>query len=256
MSVRTLIKNSPLAPFAVRVMRLGRRPKPQNEEGEILNSLLAKYDVPELFVEFGFSGWEFNCAHLASTWQGLLIDCDEYNKVVVHALFGRNIEVKTQWLTLDNLNVVAEFVNGRPLGILSIDVDGNDYWFLKRLIHLRPAVIIGEYNAIYGLRPITQPYKPGFDRRIESPDWGYFGASLTALAHLAEQHGYKLAAVTPSGINAFFVRDDLIRDEDALDAAEAFRWKDHGGRTQEEVWVGVAHMPFIDVTGEAHSSDD
>jgi hypothetical protein len=55
------------------------RPKSQNDEAIIINRLLRRYNIHKVFIEFGFSGWEFNCAGLAMEWRGLLVDGDLYN---------------------------------------------------------------------------------------------------------------------------------------------------------------------------------
>jgi hypothetical protein len=145
----------------------------------------------------GFSGWEFNCAHLAKHWIGLLVDGDAYNVTNTKALFKKNITVERRWLTLDNLDLCANWLDGRTLGILSLDVDGNDYWFLENLISLNPCLIVAEYNSSLGLRPLTVVYDPAFDRTTKHPGKTYFGASLTALDHLARKHNYSLIKVSP-----------------------------------------------------------
>ena len=40
--------------------------------------------------------------------------------------------------------------NDGKLGVLSVDIDGNDYWILKKLlIHFKPEIICVEYNASF-----------------------------------------------------------------------------------------------------------
>ena len=96
------------------------------------------------------------------------------------------------------------------IGVLSIDVDGNDYWFLKRLIDAEPEVLCVEYNATLGLAPITVPYDPAFDRMKKHPSGWYHGASLSALCKLAGRYGYGIAAVSEAGANVFFTRDGRL----------------------------------------------
>lgn len=55
------------------------RPMTQNDEAIIIDSLIKHFRIPNTFIEFGFSGWEFNCANLVDSWRGLLIDGDPYN---------------------------------------------------------------------------------------------------------------------------------------------------------------------------------
>jgi hypothetical protein len=226
------------------------QPKAQNDESTIISALLRRYLVPETFIEFGFSGWEFNCATLARTWRGLLVDGDLYNVWIARTIFRKNITSMQLWLTLETPASLESWIGTDPLGILSVDVDGNDYWFLQRLIVKRPALIIAEYNSSLGLHPVTVPYDPQFDRIRKHDSRTYYGCSLSALNHLARQHGYSLVQVSESGVNAFFVRDDLLQpDEMALDPASAFKEKvfKDGSRSAEQ-WERIKHLPFVDVT--------
>ena len=70
-------------------------------------------------------------------------------------------------MTLDNLDFIKS--SFPQIGVLSIDVDGNDYWFLKELIDSSPSVICVEYNSTFGLEPITVPYDPSFNRYEKHP---------------------------------------------------------------------------------------
>lgn len=78
-------------------------------------------------------------------------------------------------------------------GVLSIDVDGNDYWFLERPIEINPSVICIEYNATLGKEPITVPYDETFERHEKHPSGWYHGASLSALSKLAASSGLRIA---------------------------------------------------------------
>ncbi|MEH6718917.1 MAG: hypothetical protein V7704_08570 [Aurantimonas endophytica] len=249
--VKSFVKRGPLAlPYIHLKYRL-QGLRTQNDEAVVLKRLLARYDVPETFVEFGFSAWEFNCAPLAADWKGLLLDGGDYNVRVARAVLPDRITAKRLWITRENLApVVRAFIDGEPLGILSIDVDGNDYWFLEDLIGLRPAIIIAEYNSSFGHRPVTVPYDPDFDRHRKHPSGKYYGASLAALCHLTARHGYALIEVGNSGINAFFVRRDLLTEDDLeLSAPTAFREKSFpDGKRPSQIWQEIGHLPMVDVT--------
>jgi hypothetical protein len=91
--------------------------------------------------------------------------------------------------------------------LLSIDVDGNDYWIWKAITQFHPRVVIMEYNAcIPALPPQTIPYKADFG--WDKTD--YYGASLGALEKLGKTKGYTLIATDKHGVNAFFVDDRLL----------------------------------------------
>jgi hypothetical protein len=53
------------------------------------------------------------------------------------SLFSNHIRIVEAFLTLDNLDFIRTAFD--KIGVLSIDVDGNDYWFLEALIETRPA---------------------------------------------------------------------------------------------------------------------
>lgn len=252
-SVKSFVKRTPLVKPFIFLKGMVVKPSSQNEETVILRRLLARFSVPERFVEFGFSGWEFNCASLIEDWEGLLIDGASYNVTIADIILPKRITAKHQWITLESLDIVHRYVGDTGLGILSVDVDGNDYWFLQDLIGLKPSIIIAEYNSSFGLRPLTVPYDPEFDRTTKHESRLYYGASLSALTHLAEANGYRLLDVTQSGINAFFVRSDLLTSDDIILRPEhAFREKlfPDGARPSFQ-WKKIMHLPFVDVT-ETH----
>jgi hypothetical protein len=219
------------------------RSRGQSDETEIIARLTA--DSPRTFVEFGFHPIQFNCAALVRSrgWTGLLIDGNARQVSDARALLPDRIEIAHAFLTLDNL----DFIRSRfeRLGLLSIDVDGNDYWFLQALIDTRPDVICVEYNASLGFDPITVPYDVCFDRHEKHPSGWYHGASLAAFAKLCASHGYGLAAVSEGGANAFFTERGTL-DPRAEWKPNRFRMT-HSGKDNASQWVAIKHMPFIAV---------
>jgi len=219
------------------------RPSSEADERQILSKLTEA--APRTFVEFGFHPIEFNCVEFARNpeWSGLLIDGSRRQVDDARALWPARIEFVESFLTLDNLDFIRQHFP--RLGVLSIDVDGNDYWFLKALIDTSPAVISVEYNSTLGFEPVTVPYDPSFDRHQKHPRGWYHGASLTALAKLCEQHGYGLAAGSNGSCNAFFTRTGTLRPEDV--------WKPKTLRAQlsgiphERQWDEIKDLPFVTV---------
>jgi len=94
------------------------------------------------FVEFGFHPVEFNCVALAEdpAWQGLLIDGNKQIVDDARTLWPDRIRMVNAFLSLDNLDLIRN--QFKTIGLLSIDVDGNDYWFLKALIDLKPDAVV------------------------------------------------------------------------------------------------------------------
>jgi len=220
-----------------------RHPQSQSDETAIISKLTV--NAPKTFVEFGFHPVEFNCADLARLpdWRGLLIDGNAAQVEDARAMMPPNIEVARRFLTLDNIGFIKSHF--QALGVLSIDVDGNDYWFLQELITASPHVISVEYNSTFGLESVTVPYDPTFDRNAMHPRGWYHGASLTALASLCARFDYGLAAVSEDGCNAFFTRAGLLNPQDAW-RPNAFREK-YSGVPHARQWKSVSDMPFVTV---------
>lgn len=223
----------------------------QSDEAAILARLVKQVGAPRSFLEFGFSPSELNCASLLHTCRGLLVDGDELNAEAARKVMPRRVKAKHLFLDLYNLHVLGERYKPRSLGVLSIDVDGNDYWFLEALLpRLEPAVVAVEYNASFGLRPITVPYDATFDRHEKHPSGWYEGASLEALTRLCARHGYGLVAVSSGGNNAFYVRRDLDAPPE-LAAAEAYREcelrNEWSGTTAAEQWEAIGHLEYVTI---------
>jgi hypothetical protein len=216
------------------------RAKGQSDESRVIADL-AK-DAPRTFVEFGFHPIEFNCAALARSpdWRGLLIDGNARQVEDARSLYPERVQVVEAFLTLENLDFIKSAFP--RIGVLSIDVDGNDYWFLAELIDVMPDVICVEYNSTFGMEPITVPYDPLFDRHKKHPSGWYHGASLSALAKLCASHGYGLAAVSRAGGNAFFTRNGALRPENAW-RPNAFRER-FSGVAHDKQWDAIKHMSF------------
>jgi hypothetical protein len=234
----TLRRNSTLrrAYFRMRLLRS------KSESDEILNISRLSKGAPHTFIEFGFHPAEFNCIELAkrADWRGLLIDGNEEQVNDARSLWPSRIDAIQSFLTLDNLGFIRDHFP--EVGVLSIDVDGNDYWFLKALIDLKPTLIVVEYNSTLGFEPITVPYDPAFDRH-QKHEWGwYHGASLTALTKLCREHGYGLAAGTDGSCNAFFTKDGNLKPQDVWKPKQ--RREVLSGIPHEKQWDYIKHLPF------------
>src|SRR5262249_41502056 len=142
------------------------------------------------------NGEQCNTAYLARHgWTGLLMD--------VEAAPGARIPVHQERITAENVEALFGKYGVPPaFDLLSIDIDGNDYWGWKAITAFRPRVVVIEYNAsVPPTESRTIAYDPTF--RWEGTD--YFGASLLALATLGQDKGYLLVGCDRSGTNAFFV---------------------------------------------------
>jgi len=237
-----LLRKTP-ARYLYNRLKMLRRRGGQSDEAAILKRLAVS--CPTTFVEFGFHPTEYNCVSLDG-WAGLLVDGDLGTVKLARSLLPRRIHVEHRFLTLENLGFVS--AHHEELGVLSIDVDGNDYWFLEALLPRRPHVVCVEYNASLQ-DAVTVPYDPAFDRHAKDPSGWYHGASLAALSRLCARHGFKLVAVSQAGGNAFFV--PAGRDLPALTPTAAYRENALRNRwshtTAAEQWARIKHLPFVAV---------
>lgn len=240
--MRNILKQNATLRRAIYWARM-QRASSQSDEGSIIEALALR--APRTFIEFGFHPIEFNCLPLvkAGSWQGVLIDGNADQVADATCLLPKSILALQRFITLENI----DFIKGLfpELGVLSIDVDGNDYWFLERLIDTRPTVICIEYNSSFGLEPVTIPYHAEFDRHKHHPRGWYHGASITAIASLCAKHGYGLAAVSSGGMNAVFTESGTL-DPTKEWRPNSFRER-HSGITHDQQWASVKNMPLVAV---------
>jgi hypothetical protein len=184
------------------------------------------------FIEFGVEDFfESNCRFLMmkDNWRGFVVDGSKTNiKRLSKSYFYwmYDLQAKQSFITKENVNtILGESGFDSDLGILSIDIDGVDYFVWDAINFYKPRILIMEYNAnLGGERKITIPYRADFQRTKAHSSNLLWGSSLAALDHLSRKKGYGLVGVNSSGNNAFFVREDLITDPlTQLDAMEAFK---------------------------------
>lgn len=193
---------------------------------------------------------------LHHAWSGLLVDADETGVTSARAAYESLGVIPptmvSAWLTAENVNdVIREHGPAGEVDLMSIDVDGNDYWLWRAIDVVTPRVVVIEYQDIIGPeRSITVPYDPEFslDRYdVNKIRNNYVGASLRAMVKLGGAKGYRLVATNSYGFNAFFVRQDLAPDllpEISVEEGFPHAWNEYGRR---ERWPLVADMPWQEV---------
>ena len=128
------------------------------------------------------------------------------------ALYWRHdLTAVPAFITAENINgLIRDADFSGSIGILSVDIDGNDYWVLEAIDCVDPAIIICEINGVFGdLRAISVPYRPDFQRMDGHYSGQYFGCSIEAARRLCSRKGYSFLGTNTNGVNTFFVRDDL-----------------------------------------------
>lgn len=201
-------------------------------EDGIIDRLVSEVPVErEVFVEFGVESYqEANTRFLLvnRNWAGLVMDGDarQVERIRRHRDYWLyNLKAVHAFVTRDNIDrLLAENGVTGPIGLLSIDIDGMDYWIWEAITAIDPAIVVVEYNYRFGPdAAVTVPYRDDFDRRRAHHSILYYGASLTALCGLARRKGYAFVGAGSAGLNAFFVRRDLMPDTlRELTAAEGF----------------------------------
>jgi hypothetical protein len=188
-------------------------------EDGIIQFLLRHVEVPnKIFVEFGVGDYsESNTRFLLKNdnWKGLLIDGSAANQRKIeasHEHWQHDLTIECSFITKDNINqlISKNGVTG-DIGILSVDIDGNDYWVWEAIDCVNPAIVICEYNSLFGpTAAVSTPYAEDFYIYNAHYSGLYWGASIAAFTHLAVQKGYSLVGSNSAGNNIFFVRNDLV----------------------------------------------
>lgn len=170
------------------------------------------------FVEFGVENYmEANTRFLIQNrnWRGLVLDGNQAHMDYVRSTplyWKHDLTAACAFITRENINAILQD-NGfqGEIGLLSIDIDGNDYWVAEAIEIVRPAILVMEYNPIFGdIAQVTVPYDPEFSRFKAHYSGLYFGASIGAVRALAERKGYRFVGTCSNGINAFFLREELF----------------------------------------------
>ena len=187
----------------------------------IIQWLINNLDIPnKTFIEFGVQDYrESNTRFLMmnDNWSGFVMDGSEQNvSRIVNSEYYWKHELFAKCAFIDTANInalIASSSFAKDVGILHIDLDGNDYWIWKEISVIAPIVVILEYNSVFGIdRAITVPYDKGFMRTKAHYSNLYFGASLRALHALSTEKGYSFIGCNSAGNNAYFVRNDKLND--------------------------------------------
>jgi hypothetical protein len=190
----------------------------QEEDGLLLFIFAVIGILNKSFIDIGANdGINSNCSNLAINfgWHGLFIDC---NKTAVNRgkhFYKRYPDPWAYQPVFICSKVTGENVNGiiknagfqGDIDLLSIDIDGNDYWIWNALEVVQPRVVIIETHVEFGYNNIVVPYDPDYFYPGRHPV--YHGASPVAMNNLAKRKGYRLVGANNYGHNMIFVRNEL-----------------------------------------------
>ncbi|WP_461093757.1 hypothetical protein [Spirosoma gilvum] len=193
---------------------------------------LISYVKPQVdtFVEFGVENYEeANTRFLLmnNNWKGLVIDgsSTHIDYIKSRSFYWRySFNAVASFITAENINqlLVSNGISGQ-IGLLSIDIDGNDYWVWKAITAVDADIVVIEYNSLFGSeRSISTPYSPDFVREQAHYSYLYFGASLPALYGLAVEKGYAFVGCNQAGNNAYFVKKEKLNGLPSISVAEGY----------------------------------
>jgi hypothetical protein len=221
--------------------------------------------LPRTFVEFGVEDYRESNTRLLvclRNWRGLLMDgsAQHISDIQRQDVYWRyDLTAKCAFIDRDNINqLISDAGFKGDIGLLSVDIDGNDYWVWQAINVISPVIVICEYNAVFGNKyQLTVPYQADFQRTRAHHSNLYFGASFPALERLSKEKGYTFVGTTSTGCNAFFVRNDHAHTiVDALGEILSFPSSVRESRDQDGVLTFqngqargkvIADLPLVNV---------
>jgi len=189
-------------------------------EDGIIDWLVQK--IPNLnktFLEIGTQDYkESNSRFLliSKNWKGFVIERSsaDVKSIKSQSIYWKfNLSAFKFFVKKKNINEIIKKIKiEKKIGLLSLDIDGNDYWILKEIKNFQPDIIICEYNAVFGnAHEITVPYNENFERTKFHYSNLAYGASLPAFITLLKKKNYIFIGTNSNGVNAFFVKKDKFR---------------------------------------------
>ena len=215
--IRALL-DSPRNAEASRLLKYGYRVYSQADEDGILREIFRRIgEGNRRFVELGVGdGLENNTLFLlVQGWNGIWIEGSERKaaaarKHLAAVISEKRLRLDHHFITVPTIDKkIASFAGERDVDLLSVDLDGNDYYILEAIRSISPRVIVAEYNSKFP-PDVSWIIEYNEGHRWDSTD--YFGASLKSLETLLAGRGYSLVGCNILGTNAFFVRTDLVGD--------------------------------------------
>lgn len=201
-----------------RLLKSGYRVYSQADEDGILHEIFRRIgEGQRTFLELGVgNGLENNTLFLLlQGWSGIWLEGSDRRaaaakKNLTQLIGDGRLRIEQHFVTAPTIDKkVASLTAGRDVDLLSIDLDGNDYYILDAIGCISPRVIVAEYNSKF---PADIPWIIEYNENHRWDSTDYFGASLKSLETLLAPRGYSLVGCSILGTNAFFVRSDLASD--------------------------------------------
>ena len=228
----------------------------------IIQYLINKLEIEEKyfnFIEFGVENYlESNTRFLLinNNWSGLILDASEKNihQIKNSSFFWKHdLEAKSCFINKSNINniLLESKLDKNNIGILSIDIDGNDYWILKEIYSfVKPEIIILEYNASFLDKSISVPYHDNFERHSFHKSGFYHGASINAFYKLLSEDYFLIESI--GGNNLIFLRKDKLKNDiktltpNKANKEPLLRNKWSGKKAKEQ-WEEIKCLDYIEI---------
>lgn len=240
-------------------------------EDGIIQYLIRQAGIPrdrQTFVEFGVGSYdEANTRFLLThdNWRGLIMDGDPEHMAAVResSLYWRHdLTAISAFIDSENINgLIRDAGFSGEIGLLSVDIDGIDYWVWEAVDVVNPIIVVAEYNSVFGSKhAVTIPLDQKFQRARAHYSNLYWGVSLKALELLARRKGFALVGSNSAGNNAFFVRRDRLNGQRELTAEEAYvdaRFRESRNKRGELTFLSgrdrlreIEHLSIYDVENQ------
>lgn len=156
--------------------------------------------------------------------------------------------VKKYWITKNNINDIL-MSNGftGEIDLLSVDLDGLQYYIFKELTAVSARVIVFESsNVIPRDLSLTIPYREDFNMYDGKSDPEFRSVSHLATVKLMRSKGYRLIGSHRHGFNLIFLRNDIGMNVFPEVDYKQYYETIHASNRQK-VWQRVANLPWVEV---------
>ena len=202
----------------------------QTDEDGIINEIFKRIGITnKKFLEFGVNASKNNTTFLLlNNWTGVWLEISTLKIIRIKnkykiPLKNNSLRIYKKRITAENINKVIKSVQLKGvIDLFSIDIDGNELYLLNKLSQIRPRVIVVEYNS---------KFPPPFKKSIKySPNFiwkydDYLGSSLQLLVDNLKKKNYALVGCNISGVNAFFVKKELLKNKFPKDTSAKFHYQ-------------------------------
>ena len=229
------------------LINFGFKSYSQSDEDGIIEEIFNRIGVSNKnFIEIGVQdGLECNTTYLLNQgWNGMWIEQDikQCNKILktFDFLINKKLKLINKTANFSNINNIIKenWDLKQEVDLLSIDIGLNTFHVLNEIDIIKPRVIVTEYNSKYGPKTMWKV------KRSENEDWDgsdYFGASLKSFELMMEKKDYLLIGCNITGVNAFFLRKDLVNEKFLDNFTSEFHYEN------QKIWLIKAFEPDLKI---------